>query len=586
VKGFFSAEAAEGSPRYYGWIVVGLTFFTMAAGGSIVGTFPVFYVAFLEEFGWTRADTALAFSFSMVTFAFSAGLIGALVDRWGPRIIIPCGIALLGAGLALMSTVSSLWTLYVVYGGVVALGITMFGFIPTSTVVSSWFVRRRSTAMGLALSGRSLGGMVMVPLSAFLIGRIGWRGAYLALAAGIVIFLVPLNAAFHKRAPSHGARPASAGAEESWTLRRALRDPAFWLLFLAGIFHGVGFSVIGVHQVAHMVDVGVGKLAAASLIGLLAVLRAAGGVAGGWVADRLGRVRTFYLASAAAVAGIFILMNLTGGDPGLAYLYVLVYGLGAGARGAIFVAIKADIYPGRSFGRILGVSQLGAGLASAFGPWAAGYIFDVPSFFAVVGIAFMVSLIYRSAVLFIENQGLRYQTSRDGLTDLFTYRYMEHRLMVEFDKAKREKRLLTFVIFDLDHFKRLNDGYGHEKGNEVLLAFAGILKKYSREEDIVARYGGEEFCLLLPEKGADEAKLIADRIRESISERNFRFKRKGKNAIQNAPPEDVRVTVSAGICSSDHGAVFNGKELLRLADSALLTAKSNGRNRIQICSDK
>lgn len=373
----FSEGASERSGRYYGWVIVGLTFLTMAVGGSIVGTFPVFYVAFLEEFGWSRADTALAFSFSMVTFAASAGFIGAMVDRWGPRLIIPAGIAILGVGLALMSMVSSLPALYVFYGGVVALGVTMFGFIPTSTVVSQWFTRRRSTAMGVALSGRSCGGVLMVPLSAWLIAAFGWRGAYLLLAVGVVVLLGPLNLALHRARPAAAGRRAADGSGADWTLREALGDSAFWLLFLAGMFNGVGFSVVGVHQAAHMVDVGMSPLKAASLIGGLAVVRAAGGVFGGWVGDRIGRTRTFHLLSLLAMAGVFLLMNLSARHAWLGYLYVLAYGVGAGARGAIFVSIKADVFPGGSFGRILGFSQMGGGLASAAGPWLAGYFFDV-----------------------------------------------------------------------------------------------------------------------------------------------------------------------------------------------------------------
>ena len=374
---YFSDRASESSGRYYGWVIVGLTFLTMAVGGSIVGTFPVFYVAFLDEFGWSRADTALAFSFSMVTFAVSAGFIGAMVDRWGPRIIIPAGIVILGVGLALMSLVSSLPTLYFFYGGVVALGVTMFGFIPTSTVVSQWFTRRRSTAMGISLSGRSCGGVLMVPLSAWLIAAFGWRAAYLLLAVGVVVLLAPLNALLHRaRADAAGGKAAEAPAP-NWTLREALGDSVFWLLFLAGMFNGVGFSVVGVHQAAHMVDMGLSPLKAASLIGGLAVVRALGGVFGGWAGDRIGRTRTFYLLSLLAMSGVFLLMNLSARHAWLAYAYVLIYGIGAGARGAIFVSIKADIFPGRSFGRILGFSQMGGGLASAAGPWLAGYFFDV-----------------------------------------------------------------------------------------------------------------------------------------------------------------------------------------------------------------
>ena len=374
---YYSDSANESSSRYYGWVIVGLTFFTMGIGGSIVGTFPVFYVAFLNEFGWSRADTALAFSFSMVTFAISAGFIGAMVDRWGPRVIIPTGIMILGVGLALMSQVSSLPTLYFFYGGVVALGVTMFGFIPTSTVVSQWFAQRRSVAMGISLSGRSCGGILMVPFSAYLIATFGWRAAYIFLAIGIVLLLVPLNVLIHRSRADMTERKTGDDLGPSWTLKEALSDSVFWLLFLAGIFNGVGFSVVGVHQAAHMVDVGMSTMKAASLIGGLAVVRALGGILGGWVGDRIGRTRTFYLLSLVAMSGVFILMNLSEHLAWLGYVYVLVYGIGAGARGAIFVSLKADIFAGKSFGRILGFSQTGGGLASAVGPWIAGYFFDL-----------------------------------------------------------------------------------------------------------------------------------------------------------------------------------------------------------------
>ena len=377
MKFHFSEKASENSSRYYGWVIVGLTFFTMAIGGSIVGTFPVFYVAFLDEFGWSRADTALAFSFSMATFAISAGFIGAMVDRWGPRVIIPTGITILGIGLALMSKVSSLPTLYFFYGGVVALGVTMFGFIPTSTIVSQWFTQRRSVAMGISLSGRSCGGIIMVPFSAYLIATFGWRAAYVLLAIGIVVLLVPLNIFLHPGRAVITERKAVDDLGSNRTLKDALSDSVFWLLFLAGIFNGVGFSVVGVHQAAHMVDVGMSTMRAASLIGGLAVVRALGGILGGWVGDRIGRTRTFYLLSLVAMSGVFLLMNLSEHRSWMGYAYVLVYGIGAGARGAIFVSIKADIFAGKSFGRILGFSQTGGGLASAVGPWIAGYFFDL-----------------------------------------------------------------------------------------------------------------------------------------------------------------------------------------------------------------
>ncbi len=372
----FSAVEKESSRRYYGWLVVGLTFFTMAIGGSIVSTFPVFFHSFLDEFGWSRADTALAFSASMVTFALSAGPIGALIDRWGPRVVIPTGVGVLGFGLLLMSGVSSRPTLYLYYGVVVALGVTLIGMIPTSTVVSQWFVQYRSTAMGIAHAGRSAGTMMMAPLAVFLIAWVGWRNAYLWLAVGIVVILMPLNAIFHRDRPSLQGKSHTEGEKEGWTLQAAMHERAFWLLFLSGIFQGVSFSVIGVHQFVHMVDIGITKITAAWLLGFMAILRAFGGIGGGWIGDRAGRRLTFMVSSVLGMLGIVCLMALTADRWVLAYIFVLLYGIGAGARGTSFISLKADIFPGRNFGRILGYSQMGAGLASAFGPWAAGYIFD------------------------------------------------------------------------------------------------------------------------------------------------------------------------------------------------------------------
>lgn len=200
---------------------------------------------------------------------------------------------------------------------------------------------------------------------------------------------------------------------------------------------------------------------------------------------------------------------------------------------------------------------------------------DLFSILSVIAMGVLIGVLYRSVILFIENRGLKYQTTRDGLTDLYTYRFMERKLMSEFDRAGKVGEVVSLVIFDLDHFKHFNDAYGHEKGNEILIAFSRILKLNTRGDDLVARYGGEEFCVLLPRQNSDEAIRVAERVRESLAKTEFKFSRKGESF-----PSEIRVTVSAGICSSDSPDVFNGKELLRLADSALLRAKEQGRNRV------
>ncbi len=191
--------------------------------------------------------------------------------------------------------------------------------------------------------------------------------------------------------------------------------------------------------------------------------------------------------------------------------------------------------------------------------------------------SYVFAMIWRSVRLFVENVGLKEQASRDGLTGLYTYRHLEAQLMREFDRARDSEDILSFVIFDLDRFKEINDRYGHEQGNEILVQFAKILRSFIRGDDLVARYGGEEFCLVLPRRDREAASLIADRVRASLKKFEFTFKDKSTGGEVS-----VRITVSAGICSSDHPDVFNGKELLRLADQALLEAKRRGRDRVLI----
>jgi diguanylate cyclase (GGDEF)-like protein len=157
----------------------------------------------------------------------------------------------------------------------------------------------------------------------------------------------------------------------------------------------------------------------------------------------------------------------------------------------------------------------------------------------------------------------------DRLTGLYNYAYFMDKLKHEQYRADRDNSHFSMIIFDLDHFKQVNDTYGHEKGNVLLQAIAGILKMNARRMDTVARYGGEEFMILMPQsRGAERD--FAERIRKKVEETEF------AGIAENI----IRITISGGICTyPNHAGSLD--ELLANADKALYAAKKGGRNRTQ-----
>ena len=169
------------------------------------------------------------------------------------------------------------------------------------------------------------------------------------------------------------------------------------------------------------------------------------------------------------------------------------------------------------------------------------------------------------------SESLREQSVRDPLTQLFNRRYMTETLDRELHRAQRDDvGSVCLVLFDLDHFKRVNDTHGHGAGDAVLIALAEILLEHSRKSDMACRLGGEEFVLVLPNCSLEVARERAERVRVSVSELhvNHGAKRLGQ------------ITVSAGVAAFPDDAE-DGYGLLQSADRALYRAKEKGRNRVE-----
>ncbi|MDP3792074.1 MAG: diguanylate cyclase [Candidatus Omnitrophota bacterium] len=178
----------------------------------------------------------------------------------------------------------------------------------------------------------------------------------------------------------------------------------------------------------------------------------------------------------------------------------------------------------------------------------------------------------RSVLLALENIVLKKEAITDGLTGLFLYRYFELQLKRELKNASSGSKNLALVLYDIDHFKKINDTFGHEFGNTVLRAIARSLKNHTRKNNVIARYGGEEFCIIVTGMGRDHAIKYADRLRNLVGSLEFKTD-KG---------EIIRVAMSAGIAMIGDVPSDNPSEFVKAADCALYRSKNSGRNRISV----
>lgn len=168
------------------------------------------------------------------------------------------------------------------------------------------------------------------------------------------------------------------------------------------------------------------------------------------------------------------------------------------------------------------------------------------------------------------NQLLLELAQTDPLTRLFNRRALREKLESELNRCHRNGKPCSLIMADIDHFKQVNDTYGHQAGDDILIAVAKLFHEQLRPYDLAARYGGEEFCLVLPETDLEQARITAERIRQEISQLKF-----------SGDLENLLLTISLGIASTNKKIMMPQDELIHLADEALYLAKNNGRNRVE-----
>jgi MFS transporter, OFA family, oxalate/formate antiporter len=386
------------------WLMLGGAFTAFTISAAVMHSYPVYLVAYIEEFGWSRAEVSIAYSVSQLVGGASSPLVGALVDRLGPRRLLLLGGAILVLSLIASAYVAALWQIVVLYGVVMTIGANCLGLVVFVPLLSRYFVRRRGMAISIVQSANGIARGLSAPLVQVLIALIGWRTTYLCQAAFMALCILPLAALFRGADPRRpppvreGVSPDTGPAEplleprRGWTLAEAVRTPHFWLLFAVYMFTGLGSFFVSLHQLAFAIDIGFDRIYAAEVLGAGAFLAVPGIIVTGTLSDYLGREFSALLAYGISILGVVLALLITSPDQHLLlWLHACFFGLTWGARGPAITAKTADLFPGRQLGTILGVITIGSGLGSAIGSSGAGWVFDLSGSYRIAFICSIVS---------------------------------------------------------------------------------------------------------------------------------------------------------------------------------------------------
>ena len=372
---------------FYGWVIVAAIFLVAAASFGVQYSFGVYLKPLAESFHWTRSMTSGAFSLFCVVRGVSAIFTGGLSDRYDPKLVILAAGVLLGLGMALGSTITSLWQLYLFYGILVGLGVGLV-FVPMAATIQRWFVARRGLAQGFLICGAGVGILVMSPAAQLLISHYSLSTTYLVIGIAAAVLILAAALLIRKRPEDMGLQPdggysptainVGSAPEMSlldYSFSHALGSRPFWFLCLLVYFSGLAELMGFTNIAAHATDLGVPELEASLLLSIMGGCFVGGGIIGGYAGDRLGRVTMITLFMALHGAS---LLWLTGIES-FVWLcaFAAVFGTFNSASWALVPPVTADFFGIRSIGSILGAVMLVYLLGGATGAVLGNAIYDL-----------------------------------------------------------------------------------------------------------------------------------------------------------------------------------------------------------------
>jgi MFS family permease len=378
---------------FYGYNIVTAGFGIQAVGWGVTIAFGVFFTPLLVDFEWSRATLSGAQSLALFISGLLSILIGRLSDRFGPRMVMSVGAFFFGLGLLLMSGLNHIWQLFLFYGVIFGIGLSVVDVISLS-ITARWFVRRRGIMTGIVKVGTGAGQLVIPLVASLLIAGYGWQISYVIIGAAAMVLLMFVGQFLRRDPTQMGLLPDGNNelqtqgpnlAETGFYTHEALRTRQFWTICFAFLTTMFCLLMIMVHVVPHAIDIGISSATAAGILSTIGGISMLGRFITGVAIDRIGNRLSMIICLILLILALLWLQ--LAGELWMLYLFAIVYGFSHGGLYTVISPIVAEYFGIRSHGVLFGIVVFSSMVGGAIGPVIAGNIFDTTGSY---GLAFWI----------------------------------------------------------------------------------------------------------------------------------------------------------------------------------------------------
>ena len=358
----------------YAWLRLTASVALSAIGGVGMWSVVVALPAMQADFGVDRAAAALPYTLAMLGFAGGGIAMGRLADRFGVTVPAVAGALCLALGYVGVGLSASLWQVALAHGLLIGFGCSAT-FGPLMADISHWFSRRRGIAVALAASGNYIAGTIWPPVVQHFIASNGWRATHIGIGLFCLTLMLPLIMLLRVKLEAHASAEAGAAAAKRQADAPFSQRTLFILLCIAGVACCVAMSMPQVHIVAYCGDLGYGVARGAEMLSLMLGCGIVSRIASGFIADRIGGLRTLLLGSLLQGVALFLYLAFDG----LFSLYVIsgLFGLFQGGIVPSYAIIVREYFSPREAGTRVGTVLMATLVGMAFGGWMSGKIFDL-----------------------------------------------------------------------------------------------------------------------------------------------------------------------------------------------------------------